>query len=313
MVSVALSPRDRFRLIRDTVQEITDEPRTWTVTTLNILLKQYVLGTIYLDINDTIESAFADIVGDATDDALLEIHGAILGIADEDVGRAPFPSEGDSLWQPGYFRVFLSHSAAEKAFVTEISRELAVFGVHGFVAHESMQIEKSWQPQIELALRTAEAFVGIVHPPFNESAWCHQEVGWAYGRALPVFFVRAGADPAGFPSPTQWPSALGRSAQDVAMQIVSWLDRSGGLKNPLVDGLLRALTDAANYFDAEAAAKRLVALGDLPESAWEKLAHVYWSNDQVYHGVLPNRVLRPFYADRGRAFPPETPAAGAGT
>lgn len=97
------------------------------------------------------------------------------------------------------------------------------------------------------------------------------------------------------------------------MQIVSWLDRSGGLKNPLVDGLLRALTEAGNYFDAEAAAKRLVALGDLPESVWEKLAHAYWSNDQVYHGVLPNRVLRPFYAARGRDFPPEKPAAGVGS
>lgn len=306
---MALSPRNRFRLIRDAVQEITDAPESWTTTTLNILLKQYGLGTIYVDVNETAANEFAVAVGDATDDALLEIHGAILGIADEDVGRASFPSEGDLLWQPGYFRVFLSHSAAEKAFIAEISRELAIFGVHGFVAHESMQIEQSWQTQIELALRTAEAFVGVIHPRFNESAWCHQETGWAYGRALPVFFVRAGADPAGFPSPTQWPSVSGRTAREVAMQIVSWLDRSGALRTPLIDGLLRALSDAPNYFEAEAAAKRIVALGDLPDHAWEKLAQAYWSNDQVYHGVLPTRVLRPFYADCGRDFPPEEPLA----
>lgn len=48
----------------------------------------------------------------------------------------------------------------------------AVVGVHGLVAHDTMEIEKPWQSQIEIALRTAEAFVGLVHPAFNGSPWC---------------------------------------------------------------------------------------------------------------------------------------------
>lgn len=59
-----------------------------------------------------------------------------------------------------------------------------------------------------------------------------------------------------------------------------------------------------NYYDAEAAAKRIVELGDLSDSAWEKLGSIYWDNDQVSHGILANRTLEPLYEAHSRAFPP---------
>jgi len=48
-----------------------------------------------------------------------------------------------------------------------------------------MAYRKPWQAQIEHALRSMQAFVAIVHPEFNSSAWCNQEVGWALGRRVP--------------------------------------------------------------------------------------------------------------------------------
>lgn len=59
------------------------------------------------------------------------------------------------------------------------------------------------QVQIERAPNTADALVALVHPEVNESPWCQQEIGWAHGRGIPVFCVRIGATPTGFPSSVQ--------------------------------------------------------------------------------------------------------------
>ncbi len=172
-----------------------------------------------------------------------------------------------------------------------------------------MQIEKPWQNQIEIALRTAEAFVGLVHEPFNSSNWCQQEIGWAKGRALPEFYIRLGADPTGFAGSMQWPSMHGRSAKEVATKIVEWLERTTDFTNRIVDGLMEALEQASDYYSAEAAAKRVTSLGALTEASWARLAAAFWANDQVHGGVLPTRVLQPFYASHDRDWPPPKPAA----
>lgn len=48
-----------------------------------------------------------------------------------------------------------------------------------------MQYTKPWQLQIEKALGTMQAFVALVHPEFNDSVWCQEEVGWALSRRGP--------------------------------------------------------------------------------------------------------------------------------
>lgn len=78
-----------------------------------------------------------------------------------------------------------------------------------------------------------------------------------------------------------------------------------------MDGLLQALQAARDYYSAEAAAKRIVALGDLTPPTWARLADAYWANDQVHGGVLPTRVLQPFYRDHGRGWPPTPKPHGA--
>jgi hypothetical protein len=95
---------------------------------------------------------------------------------------------------------------------------------------------------------------------------------------------------------------------EVAHEIVAWLQRTTDFTDRIVDGLMGGLEGASDYFSAEAAAKRIVALGSLTESSWGKLARVYWANDQVHGGVLPTRVLQPFYRENGKEWPPPKPA-----
>jgi hypothetical protein len=308
---MTLQPRERVRMIRQMVAEI-DDDREWSVTDLDILLQQFGLGTLELDNWASRTAEFARAVGEASDDALREVYAIVMAIEPDDVTAAVAVPSDHGLWQGGQLRLFLSHSALHKDFVGAISRELAVVGVHGFVAHDTMEVEKPWQSQIEIALRTAEAFVGLVHPAFNDSPWCQQEVGWAKGRGLPEYFVRIVANPVAFAAATQWPSGFDRSAKEIANDILSWLERSTSFSNVIVDGLIHSLREAGDYYSAEAAAKRIVALGGLTDAGWSSLAAAFWANDQVRGGVLPTRVLRPFFAEHDREWPPPNTVGQAG-
>ncbi|NTW39855.1 MAG: TIR domain-containing protein [Cellulomonadaceae bacterium] len=304
---MALHARERFSLADRVIASFEQDTARWNQARMHLLFQQFELPLPFDSDYESRTEAAARILGDSGDGTLTGLATVVLDLPDESVRDLATTGVDTGLWKDGYVRVFLSHSAVERVFVGEVSRELAVFGVHGFVAHDSMEEEKSWQPQIEVALRTAEAFVALVHPPFNDSAWCQQEVGWAQGRALASYFIRFGADPRGFPSPTQWPSRLGRTAREVAVLIVNWVERQGIASTSILDALLDGLAGASNYYDAEAAAKQVVELGDLSDAAWDRLGTIYWENDQVSHGILANRTLKPFYEAHDREFPPLVP------
>lgn len=211
-----------------------------------------------------------------------------------------------SPWPADFVRVFLSHSAIYKQFAGEVAQHLREVGVYGFVAHDTMTISLPWQEQIEDALRTAEALVALIHPEFNDSPWCQQEVGWALGRGIPVLCIRIGRDPQGFASRTQWPSGYDQKPDDVARTINGWLNAQPSLSDRITGGLIKALDEAGDYYAAEAAAKALDAVGTLTPEQWEAVDEIVRTNDQVGRSVLALRVLRPFYARVGRDVPKYT-------
>lgn len=206
-------------------------------------------------------------------------------------------------WPDGFVRVFLSHSAKYKAYAAEVAAALLPLGISGFVAHDSMEVTKPWQEQIEAALGTAEAFVILLHPEVNESAFCQQEVGWALGRGLPIFVVRVGADPRAFLGGIQWPSAVGKPPSEVAPLVAGWLNSLEGFGERVAGGLLAALAQAGDYYSAEAAGQALSALGRLTPPQWEELDRVVLGNSQVGGSVLATRALRPLYDRWTREWP----------
>lgn len=208
-----------------------------------------------------------------------------------------------SFWQPDHVRVFLSHSAAHKAMVGQVADALLGFGIHGFVAHDTMEESKPWADQIMAALRSAEGFIGLVHPEYSASAWCNQEVGWAYGRGIPCYFIRLGADPAGFPGHIQWPSGGVDTPATLAHRIVQWVVTTPGLGTHIADGLLAELAAVSNYIDSGAISERLAGLGRLNPDQFARLDDIIRANDQVHGCLLAHRALEPFYRDNGRPFP----------
>jgi hypothetical protein len=303
---MALTRAERFKLKSRMLAEIDDSDSGWDLRRQNLLLTEFALPSLSGDWNDG--PFLEDLIADLPDAALIEMYAIVLDQEPEEVASQVEESDSGN-WKQGYVRLFISHSAKHKAFIGKIADELAVTGIHGFVAHDTMEYSKPWQNQIEQALRSMQAFVAITHPEFNDSAWCQQEVGWALGRRVPSYAVRLGADPAGFIGSNQWPSGHGMNAKPIANLISAWVATIPELGDRMVDGLFSALATANNYMDAGATASRITALGGLTESQWARLDEIYRANDQVHGGALPSKALKPFYQEHHRAWPPSEPAS----
>lgn len=302
---MGLSRAERFKLKSRMLSEIDEPDSGWDLRRQNLLLTEFGLTSLDGDWNNG--PVLEDLIADISDDGLVEMYGIVLGLDRQEVDNiVAEPDTGN--WKPGYVRLFISHSAIHRELIGHVADELAVTGIHGFVAHDTMEYTKPWQTQIEQALRSMQAFVAVVHPEFNDSAWCHQEVGWALGSRVPTFVVRVGMDPRGFVGRDQWPSGDGMTPKGTANVISSWVSTIPELGVRMVDGLFSALESANNYIDAGATASRIAALDTLTDDQWKRLDEIYRGNNQVHGGALSTKALRPFYQEHGRAWPPSEPA-----
>lgn len=294
--------RQRFQLKRVIVSRL-DDNEAWPWQERSLLFTEFGLEPPDSYNN---EVTLADVIGSIGEDQdLIEIYSLVTGTEPESIA-AEQAQEHDAYgnWLPGYIRLFLSHSARHKASVGEIAQELRPYGIHGFVAHDNIKVTVAWQEQIERALWSMDVFAAIVHPEFNESAFCHDEVGWAIGRGVPHLAVRMGADPNGFLGSTQWPSGHDRTAKEVAATIGQWIWELPDISTNVFEGLLRALASAGNYVDAGATASRIASLPSLSDENLEAIEDVWWSNDQLFGGHLPNEAIRPLFVRHGRPWPP---------
>jgi hypothetical protein len=299
---VPLSRRERFTL-KSQMVDVLENDRDWDYRRVNLLLIEYGCQALGGCGNDDL--TFEDSIRDLSDSDLLEVYSIVTGV-ERDEAESRIEAVESSLWKSGYVRLFLSHSAVHKSFIGQVADELAVSGIHAFVAHDTMEYELPWQEQIEHGLRTMQAFVAVIHPEFLPSAWCQQEVGWALGRGVPRYVIRYPVDPVGFIGRTQLPQG-GASAREVAAQILEWVSRMPEFSDQIVDGLLAALSGAQNYMDAGATARRIATIDTLTPGQWKRLAEIYHTNDQVGRAGLVGQALAPYYRQHDQTWPPDVP------
>jgi hypothetical protein len=146
----------------------------------------------------------------ADDETLVELYAHLY--ADASVGIAPVAG---GPWAEGYYKLFLSHTSANKALAKEIRDRLRLFGIDAFVAHEDIKPTKEWEEEIERALSTCDGMLAMVTPDFIESKFCDQEVGYAMGRGLIIIALMRGAKPYGFVS--KWQGMAGDDEGDGAV------------------------------------------------------------------------------------------------
>jgi hypothetical protein len=175
------------------------------------------------------------------------------------------------VWPPGRIRLFFSHASARSEFVGRIGDVLELWPFACFVAHQEIEPSLEWKEVIGSALGSCHALIAFVTDDFHESAWCNQEVGWAFGRGLVVVPVRVTSDPRGFAGSIQ---AIRGSLEDepgvIAERIASALMTSvfretrpgaASLIDPLTDAIVRKFCESPS---SELALRRFDFLQRVP-------------------------------------------------
>jgi hypothetical protein len=131
------------------------------------------------------------------------------------------------------FRLFISHIASDKDKAMRLKSCLIQYSIDAFVAHEDIEPTLEWQPEIERALRTMDAFLAIHTLGFAMSIWTQQEVGYAVGRGVKIISLQMGEDPTGFISKHQALGRRSRTAEQVAAEIDAILSKDTRTRNKL--------------------------------------------------------------------------------
>ena len=111
----------------------------------------------------------------------------------------------DELWgdrSRHHARVFLSHRAKDKVYVSKVAEGLREAGHRAFVAHDDIRPTTQWRDAILHALNTMTHFVGLVTDGFHDGGWTDQEVGYSFARAdvRRMFIKLSHSVPEGFAS-----------------------------------------------------------------------------------------------------------------
>lgn len=292
-----LSPTERMRLIENILGEFL-QMDWWDVDTMLVGFGLTSLGYPSEHSSDDNMLTIRSSVLGATDATLIELS-KYLKVEAVD-GRA---STYEDLWTLGFVRIFFSHLASQKVFVSAVAEHLDSYGLHGFVAHESIEPDRAWQGEIERALRSADAIVGLVHPGFGASCWTQQEVGWAYGQRLPMMMIRLGEDPKGFPASIQSRSMRDETPVAVADAIARWVSQRPGLGERVGDALIASLAKARTYYEGRDGFLRVEALGRLTDVQLDQLQAVYLANNQLYGSIWVNDIAARVFPANGRAVP----------
>ena len=179
------------------------------------------------------------------------------------------------IWDKDCFRVFLSHKTEVKKETSILKEKLRLYGVSCFVAHEDIHPTNEWQNEIENALHTMDVFVALLTDEFHESLWTDQEVGFAFGRGVPIISVKLGKDPYGFIGKFQ---ALSCSWEKAPAEIAKILIK----KEPMVNAYINAIRDCLNFDNANKLAELLPLLDRLSETQIEKIQKAFNENGQVH-------------------------------
>lgn len=230
-----------------------------------------------------------------SEDGVIQEVGQTVGVVAVPANAIPQPDHG--LESGGPPLLFVSHTSAHKSEVSAIKTALAPWGVVAFVAHEEIEPTREWQIEIERALQSCDALLAYVTDDFPASRWTDQEVGWAYGRRVPVFAVRAGCDPYGFIGKFQG-IRYGREAKDVDPLIETLVqklledDRTSGKATP---GVVTAFCGSHTFDTTRSRFSLLTKIPRLSPDHVRELREAMESNSQIRLAQIEvaSRTFRP--------------------
>jgi len=269
---MALSPSQRILLAKEISKRLENEE--WPL--LDLTLNQFDLPTPDEFSGTKLTYVLQNIRG-ASDDALLDLAQHLGFILDSAKRTAIEPS----FWEPGNFRLFLSHLATHRNSVGQI--QLLKFGISSFVAHKDIEPSEEWQIQIELALATCEGLVALLHQDFHASKWTDQEIGFAMGRSVPVFSVRLGENPYGFIGRFQAFQGVNKTAGEIARELFDCLRKNKQTQKRMSEVLVRLFEHSSSFATAKTRIAYLEQLESWEQAFSDRIKAAVKANDQIEH------------------------------
>ena len=218
-----------------------------------------------------------------SNDAIGEVTVTPIAPGSSTFGQRMVPSEIEvrRLWPAGYFRLFLSHLAKQKADVSKLKDELKLFGIAGFVAHEAIQPSLEWQREIELALRSMHGLLALITPDFHSSLWTDQEIGWAFGRGVLVVPVRLGADPYGFAGKVQGISGVLEQPKPLAKAVFETLLANPQTHSDARRAFSRAFCESGSFSHSIQLRDYIPSIADFTDDEKVAMIDAFEINDQL--------------------------------
>jgi hypothetical protein len=176
----------------------------------------------------------------------------------------------DAPWPRRGLKLFISHRDDQKATLALLREALEYYGIASFLAHEAIEIGKVWRAELETGLRSMEALFAYCSAGFAASDWTGQEVGYAFGKNVPILAVMAGENLKGLLEQVQVAKAIVQddaTARKLAELIFDQLKRDARAKASLSEGLARELKFAGSFGHARFLAEQLVEIGELTDRA----------------------------------------------
>jgi hypothetical protein len=199
--------------------------------------------------------------------------------------------EVPSFWQKGFFRLFISHTSANKESAHRLKEQIAGYQIAAFVAHDDIEPTKEWEAEIERALRTMDALSAIITPDFFQSHWCDQEVGFAFGRGKLVVPICKEAVPHGFLGKYQGFHTQGLTASAVAEKIFDILITHPLTTQRMADTLVERMATSASWDNSKRTMSLLEKLPSLNSAQVAKLVQSAEENPEVREAIrVPERI-----------------------
>lgn len=235
------------------IEEIWQDHDNWNGGIDTYLIKLNLPLDVYYKLKDSnrIKEAEGKIMSFYEDmmkgDDSIRLSGVAISPSDD--SQIDFGSKNnDTMWKPGYFRLFISHVSKYKESASNLKKSLTAYGIDCFVAHEDITPSKEWEVEIENGLFTMDALCAIVVPEFNGSLWCDQEVGIALGQHKLVISINKGENPYGFFGKFQALKSK-RTSAEMATELWTAISNNDRTKEVYSERLINLLLNVKN--DAE--------------------------------------------------------------
>ena len=185
------------------------------------------------------------------------------------------------IWEPGFFRLFLSHLADHKVEASQFKNQMNAYGVSCFVAHEDIDPTSLWQTEIEKALFSMHSLVALLREGFNASKWTDQELGVAFGRQVPIIPIRLGVDPYGLIGKYQAMNGSNKAPTALAEEVYDLLWKDPKLHADLTEGIVSRLEASESWAESKFLMTPMRRIQRLSPDLISRLRQALETNSQV--------------------------------